>query len=74
MALYIYKSEDGKTIEKEMSMMENHPSSIEENGVMYYRDFSNGNSVTITVPYHMKAGNGFKFNYSKAPSRKKHYF
>ena len=55
-------------------MMENHPSSIEENGVMYYRDFSNGNSVKITVPYHMKAGNGFKFNYSKAPSRKKHYF
>ena len=57
-------------IEVEMKMTDKHPNIIEQNGKVYQRLFK----CTVKIPEYMKAGQEFKFNYSKSPSGKKHYF
>ena len=71
MPIYEYKSESGETIEKIMPMNDEHPTTIVENGMEYHRVFGNSE---IIIPWHKRSGNGFKFDYSKSPSRRKHVF
>lgn len=67
--IYQYATEDKlETIEKEYSMKEDIPSKIVENGKTYYRVWAS----SFIIPYIFT--HPFKFDYSKSPSGRKHFY
>lgn len=67
--IYQYQTEDkSEIIEKEFSMKDDIPSKVVENGKTYFRVWTS----SLIIPYVFS--NPFKFDYSKSPSRKKHFF
>lgn len=67
--IYRYKCEENQQeIEKEFSIKDSIPSSVEEDGKTYYRVWT----TTFHIPFQW--GQESNLNFNKSPSGKKHFF
>lgn len=68
--IYLYTCrETEESIEREFSMQGDIPSSIEENGKVYHRDYRGS---VVHIPFQWGKESGIRFD--KSPSRRKHFY